>query len=43
MSSRQIQNLMIFFYIGLFFLYLFAPLFMMGAAAFAMSAFTVKL
>ncbi len=34
MSSRQIQNLMIFFYIGLFFLYLFAPLLMMGAAAF---------
>jgi spermidine/putrescine transport system permease protein len=34
MSSRQIQNLMIFFYIALFFLYLFAPLIMMGAAAF---------
>ncbi len=34
MSSRQIQNLLIFFYIVLFFLYLFAPLFLMGAAAF---------
>jgi len=34
MSSRQIQNLLILFYIVLFFLYLFAPLFLMGAAAF---------
>jgi len=34
MSSRHLQNLMILFYIVLFFLYLFAPLFMMGVAAF---------
>ena len=34
MTSRRIQNLMILFYILLFFLYLFAPLIMMGAAAF---------
>ena len=34
MTSRQIQNFMILFYIFLFFLYLFAPLFMMGTAAF---------
>jgi len=34
MSSKQIQNLLILFYIALFFLYLFAPLIMMGAAAF---------
>ena len=34
MSSKQIQNLLILFYIGLFFLYLFAPLIMMGTAAF---------
>ena len=34
MSSKQIQGLMIGFYILLFFLYLFAPLIMMGMAAF---------
>ncbi len=34
MSSKQIQGLMIGFYIFLFFLYLFAPLIMMGMAAF---------
>ena len=32
MSSKQIQGLMIGFYIFLFFLYLFAPLIMMGMA-----------
>ncbi len=34
MSSRGIQKLMVSFYILLFFMFLFAPLFMMGAAAF---------
>ncbi len=39
MSSRTVMKIMVGFYVGLFFLYLFGPLVMMGASAFNASPF----